>query len=268
MNIIQSIILGAVQGMTEFLPVSSSGHLILVRDVLGMATDNGLAFDIMLHLATLLAVVVAFRKIIIELALDLFRILRGQYRQVKKENRNLILALIVGTIPVAVMGYLLESTIETTIREPRFVVGMLLIGSALLIAGERYAKHQEDHISPKKGWWIGWFQVLALLPGMSRSGATISGAMILGIKRIQAAQFSFLLSVPIIAGSALKKGIDIASGSVALPVPELTAGFLTAFLVGWIVIHYFMKYLKNHTLYAFAVYRLLLAVLVLVLLKT
>ncbi|MCR4278299.1 MAG: undecaprenyl-diphosphatase UppP [bacterium] len=268
MSIIQSIILGAIQGITEFLPVSSSGHLILVRDVLGMATNNGLAFDIMLHLATLLAVLVAFRKIILELARDLIQIVRGRYRQVKKEDRNLILALLVGTIPAGVMGYLFESTIENTIREPRFVAGMLIIGSALLIAGERYAKHREDHVLPKTGWWIGWFQVLALLPGMSRSGATIAGGMILGVKRIQAAQFSFLLSIPIIAGSALKKGIDIATGSIALPLPEMTAGFLTSFLVGWIVIHYFMKYLKNHTLYAFAVYRLLLAVVVLFLLKT
>lgn len=267
MTLFESILLGAVQGITEFLPVSSSGHLVLVRDVFGITAEGGLTFDLLLHLATLFAVLLAFRKIIFELLRDAWSILTGRYRDVTQKNRRMLLALIVGTVPAAMIGFFFERVIETSVRESRFVIGMLIIGSALLIAAERDAKHHKDAVDPKTGWRIGWFQVLALLPGFSRSGATISGGMLLGLNRTAAAEFSFLLSMPIIAGSALKKILDMASGGAVVALPTLTAGFLTAFLVGWLTIRYFMKYLAHHTLYAFAAYRLALAALMLVVLR-
>ena len=265
MTILESILLGAVQGLTEFLPVSSSGHLIIIRDVLGISAEGGLAFDLILHLATLLAVVIVFRKDLKELIISGVRIISGKISQVSKEQKTLLLALILGTIPAAVLGFFFESYIESTIREPRFVAGMLLIGSALLIAGERYSGHKEKAVSTKKGVLIGLFQSLALLPGMSRSGATIAGGMLLGVSRITAARFSFLLSIPIIGGSGLKKILDLSTGSDVVSTGPLVAGFISSFLVGWIVVHYFLKFLKNHTLYVFAGYRLVLAGLVILL---
>lgn len=263
MTILDAALLGAIQGLTEFLPVSSSGHLILLRDALGIAPEGGLAFDVILHLATLLAIVIAFRTTLAALAADVWRMGTGHADRVSAEHRRLLFALALGTVPAAVLGVFLESTLEETFREPRFVAGMLLIGSALLVAGERFARKTERHMSPKVGWWIGWFQALALLPGMSRSGSTIAGGMILGIGRLEAARFSFLLAVPIIAASGLKKTLDLVAGAETIAVPELVAGFITAFLVGWAVIHFFLKYLKNHTLYVFAAYRLVLAAVVL-----
>ncbi len=262
MSLFESAILGVIQGLTEFLPVSSSGHLILVREFFGIHGTGDLAFDVILHVGTLLAIIITFRKTLIALLKDAWNLATGKRSAVKKEDSSLLLALILGTIPAALAGYFLEDFIENSIRSPRIVVAMLIAGSLLMIAAERYAKPKDETVSPKTGWWVGWFQMLALLPGMSRSGSTIAGGMLLGVNRVYAARFSFYLAIPIIAGSGLKKILDLAAGDAAIAYPQLVVGFVTSFLVGWLAINLFLKFLKTHTLYVFAAYRILLAALV------
>ncbi|MFH1291863.1 MAG: undecaprenyl-diphosphatase UppP [bacterium] len=265
MTIFNSLLLGIVQGLTEFLPISSSGHLILMREVLGINIQSGLTFDAILQLGTILAVFVYFRKLVLELIRDAVRYVIGQGKKVKKENQMLILALIFGTIPAATLGFFLEDVMETAFRSTLLVAVTLVAGSLLFIAAERLAKQKLKSVSPKHGWWIGCFQVLALIPGVSRSGATISGGLLLGLNRVTAARFSFLLALPVITGSGLKKLLDVYQFGIAdVSTLHLSLGFVSAFIVGLVCIHYLLKYLKNHTLYAFVWYRLALAAIVLI----
>lgn len=263
MTIFGSLLLGAVQGLTEFLPISSSGHLILLREILGINTAGGLAFDAILQLGTILAAAVYFRQTIAELIRDACFILIRKGERVKKENKRLIYALILGTIPAAVLGLFLEEIMETVFRSAALVAIALIAGSLLFIAAEKLSQRRLVTVNAKQGWWIGWFQTLALIPGISRSGATISGGLLLGLNRVTAARFSFLLALPIITGSGLKKLIDVIKyGSADASALHLVIGFALSFLVGWACIYWLLAYLKRHTLYAFVWYRLALALVV------
>ncbi len=261
MDAISGIVLGTVQGLTEFLPISSSGHLILAREILGLQTENGLAVDAILQLATILAVGIYFYKDLIGLAKAVvFFILR---KPIDQKTKILLFAIIAGTIPALVAGLLLEKTMETVFRSAFLVAITLIFGSILFLIAEKYAKQNSD-LTVKNGFLIGLFQTLALVPGVSRSGSTISGGLILGLTREQAARFSFLLSFPIILGSGLKKLLDLQNeqSSDILNFPLLLS-FLAAFAVGLLCIHFLLRYLKNHSLNIFVIYRIALAFLVL-----
>jgi len=258
MDILPSIFLGAIQGATEFLPISSSGHLILTREVFGLATEGGLAFDAVLQLATALAVLVYFRREFLELIQAFFKLISG--KEVEKKTKILLYAIFLGTIPAAVFGLTLQDYMETTFRTSAFVGTTLLLGALLFYVAEKVAK-QNMNLTSKKGLWIGFFQALALFPGTSRSGATISGGLILGLKREEAARFSFLLSFPIIFGSGLVKTLGLAGESAPINLSLLLAA-ATSFIVGMLAIHYLLKYLKNHTLNIFIWYRVILAAIV------
>ncbi len=257
---IQAIILGAIQGITEFLPISSSGHLVLIREVLGFKTVGSLSFDAVLQLATTLAVIVYFWK-------DLITIVR--VRDVK--NKILIWAIVVGTIPAVILGFIFEQKIDSVFRNAHTVAWALIAGSVLFFIAEKYSATSKNietgllgrqrELSVLRGFWVGCFQVLALIPGMSRSGSTISGGLLTGMKREEVVRFSFLLSVPILLGSGLKKLFDL--GSTGSIDASLIVGSLAAFVVGLASIHFLIKYLRKHTLNVFIVYRVLLAVVVL-----
>lgn len=266
MSILDALILGVTQGLTEFLPVSSTGHLILMRDLLGMTTENGLGVDAMLHFATALAVGLYFRHDILRLARS--TLLWVRTRSCDSADRVLILALILGTIPAAIAGFFLEHTMDTLFRDAHLVAVVLLVGSALFLVAEYVHKKQQTlkPLTVGKGVAVGFFQVLALVPGMSRSGSTISGGLLLGLSREQAARFGFLLSFPIILGAGSKKLMEL-SGSGALGEEwfPILIGAAAAFVSGLAAIHYLLKFLKNHTLLVFVVYRVLLALVVLVL---
>jgi undecaprenyl-diphosphatase len=248
-------ILGLVQGLTEFLPVSSTGHLILVRAFFGISTDYGLAVDAVLQLATALAVIVYFWK-------DIFALVR-------LSEKKLLLALIAGTIPAVILGLLLEHTMETVFRSATLVAYALLVGSAVMLAAELVSKKiSTSDLTPWKGFVIGLFQSLALVPGMSRSGMTISGGLFLGLSREAAARFGFLLSVPIILGSGAKKLLDLgASGVLSSLGPELLVGGVVAFVSGFAAIHVLLLIVRKYPLYVFIVYRVALAALILILSK-
>lgn len=264
MDLFSGIILGAVQGLTEFLPISSSGHLILAREVLGIQSEFGLSVDALLQLATSLAILLYFRKDFIRMgkvAIALFL-----KKVVPSQDKILLFALIVGTIPAVVIGLLLEDIMATSFRNAELVAWTLILGAVLLYVAEKLSR-QNQELNVKRGFWIGVFQTLALIPGMSRSGMTIAGGLLLGLSRVEAARFGFMLGFPIIFGSGMKKFLELnSSGELFVLGFPLLVSALTAFTVGILAMHFMIKYLKNHTLNIFVVYRVALAVVVFVLL--
>ncbi len=251
-----AIVLGLVQGLTEFLPISSSGHLVLMREVLDVETVHALAIDASLHFATALAVLLYFRKDIWRLVLAAFGWVRGVAPAVS--DRVLIFALVLGTIPAALAGILFEDRIDALFHSATAVAWVLIASAVFFLFAEHVYKHNpmRKELTVSKGVGIGLFQVLALLPGMSRSGATIGGGMLLGLTRENAARFSFLLSFPIILGVGIMKLLSL-GGAIEFTRGEwgaLTVGMIVSFVVGVITIHYFLRYLRNHTLVPFAVY--------------
>jgi undecaprenyl-diphosphatase len=262
MDIFSAIVLGVVQGVTEFLPISSSGHLILAHAILGIEDSSSLAFDAILQLATVLAVIVYFFD---EIYILLQTVIRKLGRlPVNEKDLTVVKALAIGTIPAIVLGLLLEKYMEGIFRHPLVVAGVLVLGSVFFMYAEyRYQNcfHNRD-IDTKMGFKIGWFQTLALVPGFSRSGATIAGGMILGLSRSDAARFSFLLSVPILLGTGLKKLLELITSHTAVAWIPVGVGALTAFAVGLVAIHFLITFVRNNTLWPFIWYRIILALFV------
>lgn len=260
-------ILGLVEGVTEFLPISSSGHLIVARELLGATGGNGLAVDAVLQFGTILAVVVYFFKDLLNLAYTaLYRVLG---KSVRKEDEKLLIALIIGTIPAVILGLLLEKTMDTVFRNTHLVAYALIAGSFIFICAEYVARRLKEYkgvetVGSLKAFLIGLFQSIALIPGMSRSGMTIAGGLFLGLSREAAARFGFLLSVPIILGAGAKKIFELQKTGelVSLGTP-LLFGSAVAFVSGLLAIHVLLKFLRTHPLYVFAVYRVLLAITIL-----
>ncbi len=259
MDISAALILGLVQGITEFLPVSSTGHLILTHAVLGVEDANALAFDAMLHLATALAVIVYYFDELFILAQSLLR----KWGRLPTNEKDIVLikAIAVATIPAAVLGFLLESTMETWFRNPLLVALVLVLGSIFFMYVEyRYQNtNASQNIDTKMGLKIGFFQSLALIPGMSRSGASIAGGMFLGLTRVEATRFAFLIAVPVILGAGLKKSIQLIASDMPVDWLPILVGALTAFTVGLFAIHFMISFIRTHTLWPFIWYRIILA---------
>jgi undecaprenyl-diphosphatase len=285
MNIATAAILGLVQGLTEFIPVSSSGHLVLARELLGLPLAGTLAFDAVLQLATTFAIAVYFRQELVKIFSILLRFLvwplmslvallgsgvgpkdpAWMFGKTSDEERKLVWALIVGTIPAVVLGLLLEDLMDTIFRASVVVAITLVLGALLMLLAELISERfrQRKDITPLRGWWIGLFQSLALVPGMSRSGSTISGGMIMGLSRREATRFAFLLGLPILFGSGMKELLALGNAGFGAGLIPLAVGSLVAFGSGLAAIHWLIRYLENHTLTLFVVYRLILAVIVL-----
>ncbi len=263
MDIFSAIILGIVQGVTEFLPVSSTGHLILAHSVLGVEDGSSLAFDAVLQLATAGAVIVYFFDEIFILVQTVLRKL-GRL-PVNEKDFTIVKALAIGTIPAVILGFLLESQMETAFRNPVLVAIVLIVGSIFFMYAE-YQYQNNFHtgdIDVRTGFKVGLFQTLALIPGFSRSGATIAGGMLLGLNRNDAARFSFLLALPIILGSGAKKLLEMISSSAEVAWAPLAVGAFFAFVVGLCAIHFMITFVRKHTLWPFIWYRIILACFVL-----
>jgi undecaprenyl-diphosphatase len=262
MGIFEAIVLGLVQGITEFLPVSSTGHLVLVREWLVVNTADGLAVDAVLHLATTAAVVLYFWG-------DLWRLLQTVLRRlgrlpVNPQEWELFRALVVATVPAVVVGVLLESYIAEYTRSAWLVASFLALAAIGFMYAEwrHFLEPRHGSVTLLRGFKIGLFQVLALLPGISRSGVTLAGGMWLGMTRIEAARFSFLLAIPITLGVGIKKLIDlIALGESVAWVPVLV-GAGVSFVSALVVIHFFLAFIRRYTLWPFVWYSLALAGLV------
>ncbi len=265
MDTISLLILGIVQGLTEFLPVSSTGHLIVARVFLGIPEVNGLAVDAVLQLATALAVIVYFRSDIVRLASSALAFLSGR----RGGDEYMVFALLMGTVPALVIGLMLEGTMETVFRSAELVAYTLLVGSVIMLFAEFYSKKFASKTSVEamtwqKGLAIGLFQALALIPGMSRSGMTISGGLFLGFTREAAARFGFLLSVPIIFGSGLKKLLELgASGTLVQMEFALMVGVIASFVSGLLAIHALLLFVRTQPMYVFIVYRVIIAAVIL-----
>jgi len=263
MDFFSTIFLGFIQGVLEFLPVSSSGHLSLARNIFELKVVDGLAIDAILHLATTLAIIVYFRKEIFVLIQTFLRKL-GRL-PVNEKDLTLLYALIIATIPAAVGGILLESFFDDY-REKITVVaiGLFLSASAFIFTEWRYFTNPvRQELSVKSGFKVGLFQVLALIPGLSRSGITMSAGMLFGLTRKEAASFSFLLAIPITLGLGLKKLLELLATSAEISWAPLLAGAAVSFFVALATIHFFMNFISKHTLWPFAWYLLAISSLVL-----
>ncbi len=257
MNITDSIILGVVQGITEFLPISSTGHLILMRDFFGIADTDGLAFDAILHLSTALAIAFFFR---VDIARMLQKILRP-INFIRTGGVRLLAPYIIAGVPVVIVGLLAEGYIESIFRSSTLVAFMLIAGGVLFIVSEKVGDKrpaQTNTVSIKQAFFIGLLQVLALIPGMSRSGSTISAGLISGVSRTTSARFTFLMALPLLIGAGAKKFFDI-SGDASFEYAPLIVASLTSFAVGYISLRWLMRILSKKSLIPFAVYRFVLA---------
>lgn len=260
MDIIQAIIIGIVQGLTEFLPISSSAHLIFIQELLGAEQAN-LAFDVLLHFGTLIAVIGYFYKDIIEMIKAFFSsiadIFRRRFRQGFKEDQYKKLAwmIIIGTIPVAIVGVLFNSQIEAafhTLTIPAFfllITGLLLYTSQRINVGSRNI----EKTGIKDSIIVGIGQALAIIPGLSRSGTTISSGLYLGFDKEFAAKFSFLLAIPAILGATVVQLKDITTG-LDVNMTAYVFGFLAALVSGYLAISIVLKLIKERNLDIFAYY--------------
>ncbi|MFT5036491.1 MAG: undecaprenyl-diphosphatase [Candidatus Azotimanducaceae bacterium] len=262
MGVFEAIALGVVQGLTEFLPVSSTGHLILARELFHVDDSYALAFDAILHLATAAAVIVYFWKDILVLINTALRKLSRL--PVNQSDLTLLYAILIGTIPAVVLGLSFESMMESYFRHPLLVALVLIAGSIFFMYAEwvYMHNHQANDLTVKKGFKIGLFQSLALIPGMSRSGSTIAGAMLLGFTRSEAARFAFLLAVPVILGAGMKKLLELIVSDVGVEWTAVGVGAVTAFLTGLFAVHFMISFVRKHTLWPFIWYRIILAAFV------
>jgi undecaprenyl-diphosphatase len=256
-----ALLLGVVQGITEFLPISSSAHLALMEHYLHVQ-GGGLGFDILLHLGSLFALVAYFYHDWLEM-LHAF-ISPSRYN---RPERKMLFFLIVATIPGAIAGLLLEKKAETIFRAPTRIAILLGTVGLLLVLGEYLAQHRRrlDQMTLKDSILIGLSQAFAIMPGVSRSGITMTAGLFLGFKRRSAARFSFLMCTPIIAGAGLHhipKWIHEPAGT--LPLLPAVLGFLAAVISSYLSIRFMLRFLRHHTFMPFAVYRLLLAAAILV----
>ncbi len=267
-DLLKAAILGIVQGLTEFLPVSSTAHLILVTKVLGVDEDKyGLAFDAALHMGTLLALLAFFGRIWLDLAAGGLRTLRD--RSLADPQGRLAWLIVLATIPAAVLGFLFESAIEDAFRSPALIATMLILFSGVFLLAEAVSKR--TRLIGQLNWVdaviVGFAQALALVPGTSRSGATISAGLFRDVERKDAAQFAFLLSAPIIAGAGLKQMItvagDFADGTLGgQDAAFFATGFVCAAIAGYASIAFLLRFLATNSLRPFVYYRVALGLLV------
>ena len=254
MDYIQALILGIIQGLTEFLPVSSSGHLELGKAILGSVPEENLTFTVVLHFATALSTIIIFRE-------DILRILKGLLQFKNNEEFKFSLKIVLSMIPAALVGVLLEDQIDAMFNGNVFFVGcMLLLTAGLLMLADR-AKNTGKGLTEKSALIIGISQAIAILPGISRSGATISTSVLLGIDKEESARFSFLMVVPLIFGKIAK---DILSGDIGLSSSEampMLVGFLAAFFTGLLACTWMIKLVKNSKLSYFSIYCLIVGII-------
>jgi undecaprenyl-diphosphatase len=268
LSILQAIVLGLTQGITEFAPVSSSGHLILVPwlfhwSILNDA-DLNKSFDVALHIGTLVGALVYFRHDVARYLVAWIRSLRA--RRIEDTDQRIAWALVLGTIPGVIAGALFESTIQEHLGQPWLIAVMLAVFGVLLYVVDRRSREDRgmDGITVKHGLWLGVAQAVALQPGVSRSGVTITAARAFGFDRPTAARFSFLLALPIIFGAGVYKGLDLVKNGI----PDgfggaFVAGTIASAVSGFVVIAFLLAYLRRRDFAVFMWYRLAAAALVL-----
>lgn len=256
MEVLDALILGVIQGLTEFLPVSSSGHLELGKAILGdnSIPEESMLFTVVMHFATALSTIVVFRK-------DILEILKGLFQLKWNEETQFSLKIIISMLPAAIIGVLFEEELEQLFGGSVMLVGFMLIITALLLWLADKAKNTEKPVSYSNAFVIGISQAIAMLPGISRSGATISTSVLLGNDKTKAARFSFLMVVPLILGKIAK---DLLSGDLTFTTENVTSlgvGFIAAFVAGLIACTWMIALVKKSKLSYFAIYCLIVGII-------
>lgn len=255
MSLLESLILGIIQGLAEFLPISSSGHLAIAKDFMELPEVPAL-YDVILHVATLLVVLIFFRKIIWRLLKVFFRFVIGKRQEPDTHDLNMVFAVLIGTFITTVFGLLYEK-FDLSDKISTTVVYILFIVTGLFLFSTYFVRNREkrEFIRVSDGLIIGIAQCVALLPGISRSGSTITASLLSGVDREKAGEFSFLLSVPAICGALILKLItegDQLSGAVS--AGAVTVGFIASFVAGFIALTFLMKLIKSGRFYLFSIY--------------
>ena len=259
MDLIQALILAIIQGMTEFLPVSSSAHLILVPKIIGW-NDQGLLFDIALHFGTLLAVLIYFKNDLGQMIEDL---LRNRSHNIMQSD---VMILIIATIPVVIVGGLFNDWIENNLRSSNVIATTSIIFGLILLASDKFSS-SKNNLTLRIGLLIGLAQVLALIPGVSRSGITITMGLFMGLGRVKSAKFSFLLAIPVILGASvlqIYESYSIAFSSINYVL--LLTGLSVSFLFAYFTIHWFLAFVTKVGMFPFVIYRIALGLFIFVLL--
>ncbi len=258
MELLKSLILGVLQGLTEFLPVSSSGHLELAKAIMGTTPDEGsLLFTIIVHVGTSLSTVVVFRK-------EIGEIIRGILQNEWNEEKKFSVKIVISMIPAAIVGVLWEDAIDNLFNANIVLVGICLIITGIVLYASEKINRGKAELTNKSAFIIGVAQAIAILPGISRSGATIASALMLGIDKEKAARFSFLMVVPLILGKIAK---DLLTGDISAYVESswsLLIGFISAFIVGIIACKWMITLVKHSKLLYFAIYCAIVGVIALI----
>lgn len=269
MSYLHALLLGIVQGLTEFIPVSSTAHLLIAEELLGIPADEKtFAFSVIIQLGTVLALIAFFWRDILEITVAYFSGIKNR-NPFENLNSRLGWLVIVATIPALTAGYLLNEIVQERFSDPLTQAGSRLLFTAVLLAAVEYfdnRKRSLDSMNWMDALTVGFFQILAIFPGASRSGSTIAGGMIRGLDRPSAAKFAFLMSAPILLAAGIyeiKHVIDL-PGTTQL-IPYLAVGFVSAAVVGWVSIKWLMAFISRHSLYYFAAYCAIAGALVLIL---
>jgi undecaprenyl-diphosphatase len=245
MTILQAFLLGVIQGIAEFLPISSSGHLVLFESLFGLEVEALKGFDVILHLGTLLAIFVYFWKDILKVA----------------RSPKLIGYIVAATIPAVIVGFTLEDQIDALFRDPKRVLAVLGFLAIYFLIAEKFPPQKEKwRLTFKNTFVMGLAQAVALIPGVSRSGSVIGAGLMFGLKREEAARFAFLLGIPAIAGASFLTGIKVYQGEAPLPEWDVVAvGFFSSLVAGYLSVSFLMKFLKTHSLRVFSIYLILVS---------
>lgn len=270
MSIIQAVVLGLVQGLTEFIPISSTGHLKIVPELIGWG-DPGAAASAVIQFGTILAVVIYFAKDLLRIAAGFFRGLLSRKPFADADSRE-AWYVIFGTIPIVVLGLLLKHPIETVFRSTWVVTFQLVFIAILMQLAEKYAKRRgfrdNDDFNARDAWIIGLGQCIALIPGSSRSGSTLMTALFRRISHERAARFSFIMSIPAVSAAGFLELISEREHLATVGWTPIAIAIVVAFISGILSIHYLLRYLRTHTTHVFIYYRYVLGALMAVLLVT
>ena len=277
---LQAALLGVVQGLTEFLPVSSSAHLILARTFFGVDGDRfGLSFDVACHVGTLIAVLIYFRREVAQMIRSLPRVFNpgaalrnagprepekgwGSGADEKNQGARLVWLLVIGTIPAVAVGLLFNRVIEEHMRVPQVAAIALALGAIVFFIAERagHKTRSDRSLTMAEAFWLGCAQAVALIPGVSRSGVTIAVALFMGLRRTDAARFIFLLAIPAILAAAANEGVKVLKAGLDADRATLfVIGIVSSAIVGYAAVRFCIRYFANHSLDVFAWYRLALA---------
>lgn len=257
MDLLESFLLGLLQGITEFLPISSSGHLVLAQNLLGLDSDKGITFEIVVHFGSLISIILYFRRDIISILKESFLLL-SKPQTIKNytswsSDQRIILYIFISMIPAFIVGIFFKSYIEAAFESPLWVSSMLIITGFILFS-TKYVGRRVSDLNHSNAAWIGFAQAIAILPGISRSGSTIAMAQHLGLSRDDSARFSFLMVIPVIAGAMLLEILEISSVDLSVNYQVLLIGLLSSAFSGYFALVFLIKVIRRFGIHWFALY--------------